>query len=64
MKNIKLHVSKATITSAICVACGRFQADLVFILADGSPAEYGLHKKCAPLVHVKRTRKVVASAAE
>lgn len=64
MKNLKLHTAKATITSAICVACGNFRADRVFVLADGSPTEYGVHNKCAPLLHVKRARKVVASAAE
>ena len=30
----------------------------------GSQTEYGVHRKCKPRLHVKRTRKVVDSAAE
>jgi hypothetical protein len=60
--NIKMHLVRTKNTSVICVVCGRFQADHAAVLADGSEAEYGAHKKCAPMLHVKRTRKVSHAA--
>ena len=62
--NVKLHLVKTTNTAILCVACGQFGADHVVVLADGSTGDYGLHKKHAPMLHVKRARKVVDSAAE
>jgi hypothetical protein len=62
--NIKLHLVRTKNTSILCVACGKFGADHVVVLADGSETDYGCHRKCAPMLHVKRTRKVVEHAAE
>jgi hypothetical protein len=62
--NVKLHLVRTQATAILCVACGRFGADHVITLADASETEYGVHKRCAPMLHVKRARKVVDRAAE
>jgi len=63
--NVKMHMVKTKVTATLCVACGKFGADHVIVLADGSETDYGAHKRCVPLLHVKhtRTRKVVEHAA-
>lgn len=62
--NVKLHLVRTNATAVLCIACGRFGADHVAVLADGSETDYGAHKKCTPMMHVKRARKAVSHAAE
>ena len=66
--NLKLHIIKTDRSDVICVGCGRFGADHVAVLADGSETDYGVHKAkkfdCVARLHVKRGRNVVSHAAE
>ena len=66
--NLKLHIVKTKRSDVVCCGCGRFGADHVVVLADGSETDYGVHRgkklDCVARLHVKRGRKVVSHAAE
>lgn len=57
-RNIKIHIVSCERTDLMCICCGNFRTDFavlpganVGILAD---PVVGVHKKCIPLMHVKR----------
>jgi len=45
--NFKMTLARTTRSDVICVSCGRFLAEHAFILADGTEADYGVHKSDA-----------------
>lgn len=62
--NVKLHMVRTKRSDVLCVGCGSFGAEHVALLADGHETDFGAHRKCAPMLHVKRARKAVEHAAE
>lgn len=57
--NLRIAFEKTTRSDVLCIACGRFGADHQAVGSE----DYGVHKKCAPSVQVKFTRKRRAPAA-
>lgn len=59
--NLRLHLQPTTRTDVLCIACCRYQAQLVAVRVDGTETDSGVHKGCAPEIGVKFTRRRAAA---
>lgn len=55
--NVKLELQPTDRTDILCIGCNRMHADLVIVTSEGASEFYGMHKKCAKTIHVKRSRR-------
>ena len=62
-KTIRVALEKTKRTDIMCIACGRFHAELAIVVDnpagfDPFPQSAGVHRACVTWVHRKRQRKV------